>query len=61
MKQIKTVTVSYADFHDLEFRPASKWYYRDGNGDYVFIIVRDRAVAAQWLLENDSKFGLRSV
>jgi hypothetical protein len=61
MKKIKTIVVSFEVFHDLEFTPPSKWYYRDGNGDYVFIIVRDRTVAANWLLENDSKFGLRSV
>jgi hypothetical protein len=60
-RKININVVSYEDFHDMDFRPASKWYYRDGNGDYVFILVRDREVAAKWLAENDGKFGLRSV
>ena len=54
-KQVESIVVSYEDFVDLEFNPPSKWYVRNGSGDYEFVKLQRREKAQQFF---DEKYGV---
>lgn len=48
-KPIATTTVSFSDFADPTFTAPSRFYYKDAMGDFVFIHLRTRALAQEYL------------
>jgi len=61
-KQIETVVVSFAEYNNPEFHFPSKWAFRNGVGDFVFIKVSKREAALQYIQDNyDGRYSLREV
>lgn len=52
-KEVKTLSVTYDEFISLDKFP-SKFYFKDGMGDFVFIYLKDRKLAKEWL---DKEYG----
>lgn len=63
-KDIQTTKITYADYisrYDGSF--PSKYMFRDGFGDYIFIHTSKKAIAEQWLIDNYGKgvYSLREI
>jgi hypothetical protein len=50
-KSVKTTVVSFAETQDLDFTHPSKWYINNALSEVVYIHVRDRASAIQYVKE----------
>jgi len=53
-KSIKTSVVSFDDFNDLDFVSPSRWFIFTSMNEYLFIHVRDRQVAQDYV---DAEYG----
>lgn len=61
-KQVKTVTLTFEQYTDLDAVLPSKYMYRNEVGDYVFILTSKRSIAQEYLTkELNGKFSLREV
>jgi hypothetical protein len=47
--------VSYEDFTSDEFKPPSKYYFKNALGQFVFPVYRDRLVLQAWVDEEYGK------
>jgi hypothetical protein len=48
-KGVKTSIVGFDDFNDLDFVSPSRWFIFTSMNDYLFIHVRDRQVAQDYI------------
>tara|TARA_Y100000114_G_C11764120_1_gene332267 strand:+ start:654 stop:935 length:282 start_codon:yes stop_codon:yes gene_type:complete len=54
-KEVKTTVVEYQDSLDEDFKPPSKWHYTNSLGQLVFLHVRSREAAQQYVDEQHGK------
>jgi hypothetical protein len=61
-KVVEVVVVSFSTYSDMDFILPSKFCFRDGCGDMVFIKTRDRTVALEYIkTEYDGRYSLRGL
>lgn len=63
-KPLQITTIDYADFVSrVTGDYPSKFVFRNGFGDYIFVHTSKKAIAEQWLVENYGKgvYSLREV
>jgi hypothetical protein len=66
-KEIEHVTVSTQEFESDEFRAPSKFYIRDAMDNFIFVKVRNRGDAQDWIdveygtIQGKSKYKIRTV
>lgn len=54
-KGVKTSVVDFEDFNDLDFVSPSRWFIFNSMNEYLFIHVRDRQVAQDYVDEEYGK------
>lgn len=55
MSATKITKVTFEEFSDIEFMPPSTFYIKDAMGDYIYIHLRSRAKAQEWIDETYGK------
>lgn len=61
-KPVEVVVVSFNEYSDMNFILPSKYCFRDGSGNMVFIKTSKRQIAADYIKnEYDGRYGLREV
>ena len=55
IKPIETIEVDQETFYSDEFKPKGRFYYRDPFGNYIYILVRKREQAQEYI---DKKYGI---
>ena len=59
-KEVSVVVASFDEVNDPEFVFPSKYSFRAGNGDFIFVKTNKKAIAEQYVQEHyEGKYSIR--